>query len=69
MLIVVSSVSLVRVVFGVGLPGCPCLRFFVVFPKSLWAYGFALGGGCGRQVTSGLHPRVSYVDVDLVAGI
>ena len=65
MLIVVSSVSLVRVVFGVGLPGCPCLRFFVVFPKSLWAYGFALGGGCGRQGTSEVHPRVYYGDMDL----
>ena len=25
----------------------------IVFPKSLWACGFALGGGCGRQGSSG----------------
>ena len=39
--------------------------FFIVFPKSLWAYGFALGGGCGRQGTSGGHPRVSCRDRDI----
>ena len=25
-------------------PGCPCLQFFIVFPKSLWAYRFSGGG-------------------------
>ena len=60
MLIVVSSVSLLRVVFFVkgGLP-LSLSSLSVVFPKSLWACGFALGGGCGRLGTSGLHPRVS----------
>ena len=38
------------------LSGCAC-SIFVVFPMSLWACGFALGGGCGRQGTSGMHPR------------
>ena len=39
--------------------------FFIVFPKSLWAHGFALGRGCGRQGTSGGHPWVSYRDMNL----
>ena len=48
-----------------GSPAVPVF-IFIVFPKSLWAYGFALaGGGCGRQGTSGGHPRVLYRDMDI----
>ena len=53
-------VLLLRVVFFLWSPRLSLSSFFIVFPKSLWAYGFALGGGCGRQGTSGRHPRVSY---------
>ena len=57
---VVYTLFLLRVViFSWMLSGCPYL-FFVVFPKSLWACRFALGGGCGRQGTSGMHPRGSH---------
>ena len=52
-----------------GWPPAVPVFFSVVFPKSLWACGVALGGGCGRQETSRLHPRVSYVDMDLAARI
>ena len=33
------------------------LYFVVVFSKSLWACGFAVGGGWSHQRTSGMHPR------------
>ena len=55
---------LLRVVFFYVYPPVPVF-IIIVFPKSLWAYGFALGGDCVRQGASGGHPRVSYSDMDL----
>ena len=55
------SVSFVFLLVSLAVP----VFIFIVFPKSLWAYGFALRGGCGRQGTSEEYPRVSYRDMDL----
>ena len=55
------------VVFCGWSPAVPVF-FLSIAPSPFEPLG-SLWGGCGRQGTSGLHPRVSHVHVDLAAGI